>query len=93
MSEPSESAVPGLAGFETTAPFCRSSMLSPARAPVSHASSTDPLPCSVTGGAGLLIVSVIGALVVLTPLLSVATLCNAYVPLGKDFVFQVPTHP
>ena len=47
MNEPSESAVPGLAGLATWAPFWSSVTESPAPAPVSQASSTEPFACKL----------------------------------------------
>lgn len=44
INEPRASAVPGLAGFDTAEPLRRRTILSPAPAPVSHASSIEPLP-------------------------------------------------
>jgi len=46
MSDPRESAVPGLAALTTGEPFWSRVMESPGVAPVSHASSTEPLPWS-----------------------------------------------
>lgn len=47
ISEPRESAVPGLATFETAELCCMRVIRSPGLAPATHASSTEPFPWSL----------------------------------------------
>ncbi len=61
MSEPRTSATPGLAGFGTGLPHRVRLMWSPGDAPVSQASSTDPLPATVVAGAVVVAAGVVAA--------------------------------
>ena len=47
ISEPRESAVPGLAAFDTAESCCMRVIRSPGLAPASHASSTEPFAWSL----------------------------------------------